>query len=307
MTDKKKVTLGTQPTVLKSFKSSSFTTNVFACSDRPTVIYSSNHKLVFSNVNLKEVNHMCPLNCEAYPESLALTTENSLIIGTIDEIQKLHIRTVALGESPRRITYQEQTETFGVLTQRFDRQEVKGLVPSRQSASITAQNITYSSNMASVVKLNNTIHSEHLLDSEVEVYNFLIIDQHTFEILHAHQFMPQETALSIISTKLGDDPNIYYVVGTCFVNSDEKEPKLGRIIVFQWSDGKLHQVAEKEIKGAPYCMTAFNSKILVGINSSVRLYEWTQQKDFHNECSYFNNILVLNLKTKGIYLFFLSF
>ena len=52
MTDRKKVTLGTQPIVLRTFKSL-VTTNVFACSDRPTVIYSSNRKLVFSNVNLK--------------------------------------------------------------------------------------------------------------------------------------------------------------------------------------------------------------------------------------------------------------
>src|ERR1700712_4755615 len=63
LSDRKKITLGTQPTVLKTFSSSS-TTNIFACSDRPTVIYSSNNKLVFSNVDLKEVNHMCPLNSE---------------------------------------------------------------------------------------------------------------------------------------------------------------------------------------------------------------------------------------------------
>lgn len=44
------------------------TTNIFACSDRPTVIFSSNHKLVFSNVNLKEVTHMCSLNAQAYPD-----------------------------------------------------------------------------------------------------------------------------------------------------------------------------------------------------------------------------------------------
>lgn len=111
--DKKKVTLGTQPTILKTFRSLS-TTNVFACSDRPTVIYSSNHKLVFSNVNLKEVNHMCSLNAQAYPDSLALATKTSVILGTIDEIQKLHIRTVPLGESPRRIAYQESSQTFGV-------------------------------------------------------------------------------------------------------------------------------------------------------------------------------------------------
>jgi len=65
------VTLGTQPTVLRTFGSGANITNVFACSDRPTVIYSSNHKLVFSNVNLKEVNHMCSLHAEAYPDRCA--------------------------------------------------------------------------------------------------------------------------------------------------------------------------------------------------------------------------------------------
>lgn len=52
LSEKRKITLGTQPAALKTFRSLS-TVNVFACSDRPTVIYSSNHKLVFSNVNLK--------------------------------------------------------------------------------------------------------------------------------------------------------------------------------------------------------------------------------------------------------------
>jgi DNA damage-binding protein 1 len=35
---------------------------------------------------------MCPLNAEAYPDSLALATDSTVTIGTIDEIQKLHIR-----------------------------------------------------------------------------------------------------------------------------------------------------------------------------------------------------------------------
>jgi hypothetical protein len=53
---------------------------------------------------------MCPLNSEAYPDSLVLATDTAVTIGTIDEIQKLHIRTVPLGESPRRIAYQETTQ-----------------------------------------------------------------------------------------------------------------------------------------------------------------------------------------------------
>ena len=92
------------------------------------MIYSSTQKLVFSNVNLKEVKNMCPLNAEAYPDSLALASDSSVTIGTIDEIQKLHIRTIPLGETPRRIVYQEETETFGVITMRLDIQVTAHLI-----------------------------------------------------------------------------------------------------------------------------------------------------------------------------------
>ncbi|GFX77483.1 DNA damage-binding protein 1 [Trichonephila clavipes] len=299
LADRKKVTLGTQPTVLKTFRSLA-TTNVFACSDRPTVIYSSNHKLVFSNVNLKEVSHMCPLNSAGYPDSLALANDHALLIGTIDEIQKLHIRNVPLGESPRRIAYQEDTQTFGVITTRIDFHDSTGLQPTRRSASTQALNSSASTSSNSIIKVTQSSGtSADDCGQEVDVYNLLIIDQHTFEVLHAHQFLPNEYAISIISTKLGEDPNTYYVVGTAIVNSDESEPKQGRFVTFLWKDSKLQQIAEKEIKGAPYTIVEFNGKLLAAINSTVRLYEWTPERELHNECSYFNNIIALYLKTKG--------
>ena len=203
------VTLGTQPTVLRPFRSQS-TVNVFACSDRPTVIYSSNHKLVFSNVNLKEVAHMCPLNSEAYPDSLVLATDTAVTIGTIDEIQKLHIRTVPLGESPRRIAYQETTQvrtqftfifkifffliltlfghfqTFGVITSRVDIVESSGLTPARQSASTQAQSVSSSSSLGSAIKAPVSTRDScgsgggAEIGQEIEVYNLLIVDQHSF-------------------------------------------------------------------------------------------------------------------------------
>nr|XP_037277577.1 LOW QUALITY PROTEIN: DNA damage-binding protein 1-like [Rhipicephalus microplus] len=298
LTERKKVTLGTQPTVLKTFKSLS-TSNVFACSDRPTVIYSSNHKLVFSNVNLREVNHMCPLNSEGYPDSLALANDNTLLIGTIDEIQKLHIRTVPLGELPRRIAYQEATQTFGVITIRNDILGSNGLTPVRPSASTQAQNVTYSSHMSTVFKPGSVSTGNDQLGQEVEVHNLLIIDQHTFEVLHAHQFMQTEYAMSIVSTRLGNDPNTYYIVGTANVLPDESDPKQGRIVVFHWVDGKLEHVAEQEIKGAPYSMLEFNGKLLAAVNSTVRLFEWNAERELRNECSHFNNILALYLRAKG--------
>lgn len=57
-----------------------------------------------------------------------------------------------------------------------------------------------------------------------------------FSVLHSHQLMQSEFATSLISAKLGDDPNTYYIVGTAMVYPEEAEPKQGRIIVFHWSD-----------------------------------------------------------------------
>ena len=50
--------------------------------------------------------------------------------------------------------------------------------------------------------------------------------------------MPFEYATSILSCKLGTDPNTYYIVGTAMVYPEEAEPKTGRIIVFHYLDGK---------------------------------------------------------------------
>ncbi|CAA6668092.1 unnamed protein product [Spirodela intermedia] len=100
--DRKKVSLGTQPITLRTF-SSKDATHVFAASDRPTVIYSSNKKLLYSNVNLKEVSHMCPFNSAAFPDrcfvALPWPTPHSLHPS---------------GEHARRICHQEQSRTFAI-------------------------------------------------------------------------------------------------------------------------------------------------------------------------------------------------
>lgn len=57
-------------------------------------------------------------------------------------------------------------------------------------------------------------------------------------VLHAHQFLQNEYALSLVSCKLGKDPNTYFIVGTAMVYPEEAEPKQGRIVVFQYSDGE---------------------------------------------------------------------
>ncbi|CAG5859650.1 unnamed protein product [Menidia menidia] len=290
--ERKKVTLGTQPTVLRTFRSLS-TSNVFACSDRPTVIYSSNHKLV------------------------------TLTIGTIDEIQKLHIRTVPLYESPRRICYQEVSQCFGVLSNRVEIQDVSGTTSAALSNSVSSSKLFPSSTSPHETSFGEEV--EHL--QEVGVFHLgefvnvfchgSLVLQNLGEsstptqgsvlfgtvngmiFLHAHQFLPCEYALSMVSCRLGKDPSVYFIVGTAMVYPEESEPKQGRIVVFHYTDGKLQTVAEKEVKGAVYSMVEFNGKLLASINSTVRLYEWTAEKELRTECNHYNNIMALYLKTKG--------
>eukprot|EP01127_Copromyxa_protea_P023249 TRINITY_DN865_c0_g2_i1.p1 TRINITY_DN865_c0_g2~~TRINITY_DN865_c0_g2_i1.p1 ORF type:complete len:1099 (-),score=249.89 TRINITY_DN865_c0_g2_i1:13-2826(-) len=119
--NKKQVSIGTQPVTLIPFLSKGVH-NIFACSDHPTVIYQStnNKQLMYSNVNLKGVSHMCDFNCPSFPESLALSTGNSLTIGSIDDIQKLHVQTIPLGEMPKRIQHNPQLKSYVVTTSKIE-------------------------------------------------------------------------------------------------------------------------------------------------------------------------------------------
>jgi DNA damage-binding protein 1 len=119
--NRRKNVLGTHPIHFTSF----FNNNelcVFASCDRPTVIYHRNGKLLFSVLNLnnnnssnskKDVTSMAPFHTELFPNSLALVSASTtLMIGNIDDVQKLHVQTFKLGQSPRRIAYSSKCGVF---------------------------------------------------------------------------------------------------------------------------------------------------------------------------------------------------
>jgi len=271
LSERKKVSLGTQPILLNSFHSKN-STNVLAASDRPTVIYSHKKKLMYSNLNLKDATCMCSFNSASFPESLAIASEESMMIGTIDDIQKLHIRTVPLGEQPRRITHMESVGAFGVCTIRVE---------------------------------------EDPNGEEAEKQFFKLIDDQTFEVLHDFEFDDQEYVLSCMAAPLGlgaGEENSasckeYFVVGTGLQRPDESEPKKGRILVFTASDGKLDLVHECDVRGGVHDLQVLDGGVLAAINSKVMLYRWKTVEDglfsLQEECSHHGHITALFLKVRG--------
>ena len=156
--------------------------NIFACSDKPTIIYSNNRKLTFSDVDQPKVICMASLNNEFYPEHLILVHYNQLEIGKIDKIQKLHIRQIPLEETPFRIAHQEHTKTLGVLSCRygiFD-SETNTISDTTRSASIRApsRHKLTPEERASVKSITAMLEDQE----EVEIHSLLILDQQNFDV-----------------------------------------------------------------------------------------------------------------------------
>jgi DNA damage-binding protein 1 len=200
--DPKKVSLGSQPVMLSQFHSKGVV-NVFACCDRPTVVYSgAPGKLLYSNVNLTEVNVMASFHSESFPECLALASGTQLTIGTIDDIQKLHVKTVPLpGEQSRRIVHHKPSRTLVVLT----------------SASVLSASAAGSASDSG---------------GYVEKCFLKLFDDTTFESLHSLELEDAEQALALVSMQFLDDDTEYVIVGSSFVLEDEEEPSKGKLSVY---------------------------------------------------------------------------
>mmetsp|Transcript_17313 Transcript_17313/g.25961 ORF Transcript_17313/g.25961 Transcript_17313/m.25961 type:complete len:1013 (-) Transcript_17313:81-3119(-) len=108
-----KVALGTEPIALTCFENKSGW-HLMACCDRPTVVYCANNspRLLYNNVNLKHVRHMVTFRTKAAPDALVFATRETLILGTPDTMQKLHISTIPMGEQPRRIAHLPEKKCF---------------------------------------------------------------------------------------------------------------------------------------------------------------------------------------------------
>eukprot|EP01064_Diplonema_japonicum_P014679 TRINITY_DN2235_c0_g2_i4.p1 TRINITY_DN2235_c0_g2~~TRINITY_DN2235_c0_g2_i4.p1 ORF type:complete len:1041 (+),score=143.10 TRINITY_DN2235_c0_g2_i4:312-3434(+) len=128
MTDERKVNLGTQPVTLKAIKTTTqqtargqkiTETAVFVCSDKPAAFFSQKKRLQISHVNLGSVAMVSPFNTPSLLEQnenhLVVITTNSFAIGYINGIQKLDVRTYALGKGPTAITRHRPSGTYGVL------------------------------------------------------------------------------------------------------------------------------------------------------------------------------------------------
>jgi hypothetical protein len=64
-----------------------------------------------------QVSFMAPFSFDGGRNSLALVEDGAMLISTIDDIQRLHIKTVPLGESPLGLTHHPPGKCYVLLTE----------------------------------------------------------------------------------------------------------------------------------------------------------------------------------------------
>ncbi|KAF6263102.1 mono-functional DNA-alkylating methyl methanesulfonate N-term-domain-containing protein, partial [Scenedesmus sp. NREL 46B-D3] len=293
LSEHKKVVLGTKPILLSSF-SSGGQRHIFAASDRPTIIYSNNRKLLYSNLNENEVAFLCSFTTSSFPDSLALVKGQQLSLGTIDGIQKLHIRTVPLGEQPRRIAHQLSSRSWA------------------SSPSAHPQ--------------------EQTLVSDIGRSHLRVFSDSSFDLLASYQLGSQEIPTAITSMAFGsgsaadkpdgaaaggaagasssgsgsEDSPAYYIVGTAVIRPNEVEPSKGHILLLSYTPGSssITLVEQMEVHGAVYNVCEFQGKLLATVNNKVHLFKWAAaaagRHELVSDCSPIGvQVLCLFLAVRG--------
>ena len=283
LANKRRVVLGTHPISFTYFHNCG-TPCVFASSDHPTIIYSASNKLVFSMVNAEsEVTSMAPFHSHLFANSIAVSSESTLAISVIDNLQKVHVKSHMLSETPRRIAYHKASSSYVLCTE-------KTVV-----------------NDAGV---------------EETIYRILFLDENNFTTLHCEELDRFEQSLSIttmtfagIAGTLGQRDCI--VVGTAFVVPHELEPSRGRIYVYDIDpmDRTVSPVTRLDVNAAVFSLAPAQGRLVCGLGNKVQVFKLSSegpmiddmsdsigQYSLDLECSHPGHIFVLYLKTQDNYI-----
>jgi DNA damage-binding protein 1 len=278
LTNRRKGILGTRPITFTRFVSSSSNDLcVFASCDRPTVIYIRNGKILFSMLDLKsdEVTNMTPFHSELFPDCLALSSDNALMIGTVEDIQKMHVRTIPLDEGPRRIAYSAELGVYAVLTEKV-------------------------------------VENEHGGESKNRI---LFFDEGFEQIgSFDSDYLEQNCSIAVCQFVDCPKPYFVVGTGQVVAEELEPSRGRILIFDVIPESKRCVLIAERDTKAAVYSLTGVAGRLAAGIANRVQIFKFVKkdeqinigsysiQAELQLECSIAEHIMVLYLKAQGEYL-----
>ncbi|KDR82646.1 hypothetical protein GALMADRAFT_837022 [Galerina marginata CBS 339.88] len=222
--------------------------SVFAAGNKATVFFCEKSRLANSAIMLKEISAAHSLNTRTFKSSLVLAGPTGLFIGSVVDLNKMHIRSAFLGlDNPRRIVHEPSLKAFGVACTRIE--------PAR---------------IGSYESLRSSFH---------------LIDDNSLSRLGQYQCEPDEEIASVTSftATVENQEKPFFCLGTMVYKAEEKEPSSGRLLVFtaytatnssRTSSLELSLVASTEVEGCVYALKNVNGRLVAAVNSSILLYDF---------------------------------
>jgi len=267
--------LGTLPVRLSVFRPEpGGIEHILATGTRPTIIHETTHgQFATTAVNLPEVSHAAQLPMADHHGCLALVSNDRLLIGALEEIQKVHVQTVPLGQSPHCICWLRSARAFAIACQPEPELPGAPVAPLAGSA-------------------DNACASLKLVDCE------------SLDVLQSLQMGCHERICSLCPVVFEGDPTEYLAVGTALVHSHEHEPLSGQVMLYRvhgcGSVKRVDLVAKQDVSGAVYTMSPFLGMLLGSVNNRVVIWRYDAVAGFSEVCSHCGgNTLVLHLRSVG--------
>ena len=281
---RKRIALGTSTIELTSFRSRG-ELHVFVACDRPTVVSNAHGKLRYSNVNMKDLTHMTPFHAPVFKDCLALVSATELSIGHIDEIERLHIKRIDLeGGFGRGITHQTSTRTLAVLVHETEKIDLQS-----KTGEFATLRLYDSTNLRRL----DTFKFER--DEQPQT-----VVSRTVQINGAGA----SSAAPASSSSASSSSTEYFLVGTAYVDPQEYEPSVGRILIFQVDttsseNPTLKLVSKTTIKSFAKTIDVIQGRLVCGIIGKVVIYRAVTSLEtpvgefrLEKECDYAGNSFV---------------
>ncbi|KAL4251847.1 DNA damage-binding protein 1 [Abortiporus biennis] len=223
---------------------------VLGIGDRSAIFYWDKRRVKQSPVMLQNVQLGSDINTNTFANSLLLATDEGLAIGKIRGIDKMQIRTIPLGyDNPRRISYHESANVFGVACLQ--------VTPSRVG------------------------------EGEVSHSTFTLFEGSSFNRIGYFSCDNDEQitavhALKPVASANNEHLDLAFCVGTVRFQHGEREPSQGRLLILNRdppddastpSNGKLRMMASLPTLGCVFAIDSLGDKIVAAVNSSVNLYQ----------------------------------
>lgn len=234
MYGRRSITLGTRQARFHLVPKSEGIFSIFATTELPSLIYGAEGRIVYSAVTADEVEFVCPLNCNAFPDSVVVATGAEVKISQIDSERRTHVRPLPMGKMVRRVAYSPKEKVFAL-----------GCIQ------------------------RDLVQGEEMVQSSVELVDEVIFDRvgKPF-LLETVEYL--ELVEAVVRAELTDaygNPAERFIVGTSFsphLDTAISSPNRGRILVLGTdSERNPYLVMSHMLKGSCRCLAVLADGLIV--------------------------------------------